>query len=302
MEIDGYIDSFLNYLKNEKGFSEHTLKSYMNDLRDLTEYLEAENISKFKEVDFFALRGFVSSLFQKNIAKSTIERKIACLKSFYKFLNQKGFIDDNPAKMLKFPPKDKKLFKVFNIDDVLNLLEKPDKSTPSGLRDALILEILYGTGIRVSELVGINLEDIDFEGLRIRIRGKGKKERFVPIAEMHSSMIKDYLQTRNEICKGYSIADTHLFINKYGKRLTGRSVRRIVEKYLNEAGLPIDFSPHSFRHSFATHLLEGGADLRIIQFLLGHSSLSTTQKYTHLNLIELLKVYDKAHPKAKGDK
>ncbi len=299
MEIYKYIDEFEKYLKNEKGFSPHTLKSYMNDLRDLSEYLENENVINFNKVDFFVLRGFIANLFQKNVAKPTIERKIACLKSFYKFLNQKGFLDTNPAKMLKFPPKEKKLFKVFNIDDILNLLEIPDKSTPSGLRDALILEILYGTGIRVSELVNIDIEDIDFEGLRIRIKGKGKKERLVPIAELHSKMFRKYLEIRKEICKKYMIKGKQCFINKFGERLTDRSVRRIVDKYLNEAGLPVDFSPHSFRHSFATHLLEGGADLRIIQVLLGHSSLSTTQKYTHLNLAELLKVYDTAHPKAK---
>jgi integrase/recombinase XerC len=301
MEISRCIKLFEKYLNDEKGFSVHTLKSYKIDLKDFELFLEEESINNIENIDFFVLRGFVASLFQKDLSKATMERKIACLKSFYKFLNQKGYLSDNPARMLKFPPKEKKLFKVFNIDDVLRLLEIPDKTTPSGLRDALILEILYGTGIRVSELVGINMEDIDLVGLRIRIRGKGKKERFVPIAEMHSDMIENYLKKRQGICKGYRIEGSQLFINKFGKRLTDRSVRRIVEKYLNEAGLPIDFSPHSFRHSFATHLLESGADLRIIQFLLGHSSLSTTQKYTHLNLSELLKVYDNAHPKAKND-
>jgi integrase/recombinase XerC len=299
MNIDKAITQFHDFLKNEKNVSNHTLKSYMNDLNDLFDFLENENITNIKDVDFFILRGFVTTLFDRELAKSTIERKIACLKSFFNFLSKKEIIKSSPAKMLKFPKKEKKLFNVFNIDDILNLLELPDKSEPAGMRDALILELLYGTGIRVSELVGINIPDIDFSGQRVRIRGKGKKERILPLADLHIKMINKYLKTREKICPGYIIKGDFLLINKLGTRLSDRSVRRIIEKYLKQAGLPLDFSPHSFRHSFATHLLEGGADLRVIQSLLGHSSLSTTQKYTHLNLTELLRVYDKTHPKAK---
>jgi len=298
MNIDKAVTAFLKYLTNEKGASEHTLKNYSRDLADLCGYLEESGISDIKDADFFALRGFVAMLFDKGLAKSSIERKIACLKSFFSHLQKKNHTDDNPARMLKFPKKEQKAFKVFNIESIIALLESADKSEPAGMRDALILELMYGTGVRVSELVGLNLSDIDFGGQRILVRGKGKKERIVPVAGLHIDMVHDYLDMKADICTGYLPDNEALFINKFGSRLTDRSVRRIVEKYLKTAGLPADFSPHSLRHSYATHLLEGGADLRTIQQLLGHESLSTTQKYTHLNLTELLRVYDKTHPKA----
>ncbi|PLX69151.1 MAG: tyrosine recombinase XerC [Denitrovibrio sp.] len=299
MNIDKAVTLYLKFMLNEKGASEHTLKNYSRDLADLCSYLEESGINSVNDADFFALRGFVAMLFDKGLAKSTIERKIACLKSFFSFMQKKNHSEDNPARMLKFPKKDQKAFKVFNIDSIIALLDAPEKSDPAGMRDALLLELMYGTGVRVSELVGLNLSDIDFGGCRLLVRGKGKKERIVPIADMHIGMINDYLDVKKEICTGYLPDYEVIFINKYGSRLTDRSVRRIVEKYLKMAGLPVDFSPHSFRHSYATHLLEGGADLRTIQQLLGHESLTTTQKYTHMNLTELLRVYDSAHPLAK---
>jgi integrase/recombinase XerC len=298
MNIDKAVEVFLKFMTQEKGASEHTIKNYSRDLADLCEYLEESGINEISEADFFALRGFVAMLFDKGLAKSTIERKIACIKSFFAYLQKKNHTDDNPAKLLKFPKKEQKAFKVFNIDSVIALLEAPDDSKPAGVRDRLLLELMYGTGVRVSELVGLNVSDIDFGGLRILVRGKGKKERIVPIADIHIDMINEYLDIKHEICNGHLPDNEVLFINKYGSRLTDRSVRRAVEKYLKIAGLPMDFSPHSFRHSYATHLLEGGADLRTIQQLLGHESLTTTQKYTHMNLTELLRVYDKTHPKA----
>jgi integrase/recombinase XerC len=298
MNIDRAVGEYLKFMINEKGASEHTVKNYSRDLADLCTYLEESGINDIPDADYFALRGFVAMLFDKGLAKSSIERKIACLKSFFAFMQKKNHTDDNPARMLKFPKKEQKALKVFSIDSIITLLDSPDKSDPAGMRDALLLELMYGTGVRVSELVGLNMADIDFGGLRIRVRGKGKKERIVPIADIHIRMINDYTDAKADICTGYPPDYDAIFINKFGSRLTDRSVRRIVEKYLKNAGLPVDFSPHSFRHSYATHLLEGGADLRTIQQLLGHESLTTTQKYTHLNLTELLRVYDKTHPMA----
>ncbi len=299
MNIDEASAQFLSFMLNEKGASKHTLINYSRDLADLCSYLEESAVSDIDDVDFFTLRGFVAMLYDKGMSKSTVERKIACIKSFFNYLQKRNKSEDNPARLLKFPKKEQKAFRVFGIDSIIGLLDTPDKSEPSGMRDALILELMYGTGMRVSELVGLNISDIDFGGLRIRVRGKGKKERIVPIADMHASMIREYMNAAQEIASGGLKDGEALLINKLGTRLTDRSVRRIVEKYLTLAGLPLDFSPHSFRHTYATHLLEGGADLRTIQTLLGHESLSTTQKYTHLNLSELLKVYDQTHPKAK---
>lgn len=300
MNIDKAVALYLKFMHQEKGASEHTLKNYSRDLADLCSYLEESGIENIKDADFFTLRGFVAMLFDKGLAKSSIERKIACLKSFFSFMQKRNHADDNPARMLKFPKKEQKAFKVFNIDSIIALLDAPDKSDPFGMRDALLLELMYGTGVRVSELVGLNVSDIDFGGRRILVRGKGKKERIVPIADMHVEMVYAYMDMKADMCPGHLPDYEAVFINKLGTRLTDRSVRRIVEKYLKEAGLPLDFSPHSFRHSYATHLLEGGADLRTIQQLLGHESLTTTQKYTHLNLTELLRVYDETHPLAKG--
>lgn len=298
MKLIEAVDRFAEFLKIEKNASPHTLRSYMNDLVELVNFINDETKS-VSAIDFFTLREYITTLYDKNLTKTTIERKISTIKSFFKFLSQKGIVEENPARMIKFPKKEKKLFKVFNIDDLFNLLEIPDKSTPSGLRDALLMELMYGTGVRVSELVGIKLDDIDFEGLRLRVRGKGKKERMIPLADFHIDFIKKYLSVRDQMLTGKTIKTDKLFINKFGTALSDRSVRRIVEKYLKIAGLPLDFSPHSFRHSFATHMLESGADLRTIQSLLGHSSLSTTQKYTHLNLSDILRIYDEAHPFAK---
>jgi len=298
MTLSEAVDSFINFLKIEKDASLHTIRSYMNDLVELINFI-GDDSKDIRNIDFFTLREYITTLYDKKLSKTTIERKVSSIKSFYKYLNQKGVVQENPARMLRFPKKEKKLFKVFNIDDLFNLLEIPDKSTPSGLRDALIMELMYGTGVRVSELVGIKIDDIDFEGLRLRVRGKGKKERIIPLAEFHIKFIRKYISLREEMLKGDNVKTDQVFINKYGTPLSDRSVRRIVEKYLKLAGLPLEFSPHSFRHSFATHMLESGADLRTIQTLLGHSSLSTTQKYTHLNLSDILKIYDETHPFAK---
>ncbi len=301
MDVIQSIDEFLHYAKVERDYSAHSLTAYSKDLIELTNYLEKENLlGDITSVDFYTLRGFVADLYDRELSKSSIERKISTLKSFFKFLLQKSHIEDNPARLLKFPKKEKHLPQVFNIDDMFTLLDLPDKKTPQGLRDALILELMYATGVRVSELVGLNLSDIDLNGGRIRVRGKGKKERIVPLANEVCDMIRDYYKIMPLIvAKERFITDDALIINKLGTRMSDRNIRRVVEKYLKEAGLPIDFSPHSFRHTFATHLLEGGADLRTIQDLLGHESLSTTQKYTHTDIASLLKIYDATHPMAK---
>ncbi len=211
MNIDKAVTVFLRFMHQEKGASDHTIKNYSRDLADLCTYLEESKIEDIARQTFFVLRGFVAMLFDKGLAKSTIERKIACLKSFFAHMQKKNHMDDNPARMLKFPKKEQKAFKVFNIDSVIALLEAPDKSDAAGLRDALLLELMYGTGVRVSELVGLNVTDIDFGGMRILVRGKGKKERIVPIADMHIGMINDYLDIKQDICNGYPADHEVLF-------------------------------------------------------------------------------------------
>ena len=304
MEIDNAIEEFINFIRVERQYSNHSITAYAKDLSELAIYIDEEKLgSDIKVVDFYVLRGFITTLYDKELSKSSIERKISTLKSFFKFLYRRGIIADNPARMLKFPKKEKYLPNVFNVDDIFTLLDLPDKSTPMGMRDALILELLYGTGVRVSELVGLDRSMIDLQGMRILVLGKGKKERIVPLAPELISLIKDYYKVMYDIVsEGRVVESDALIINRLGTRMTDRTIRRVVEAYLKKAGLPLDYSPHSFRHTFATHLLEGGADLRSIQELLGHESLATTQKYTHSDLASLLKVYDETHPMAKKEK
>lgn len=304
MEIDNAIEEFINFIRVERQYSNHSITAYAKDLSELAIYIDNEKLeNNIKAVDFYVLRGFITTLYDKELSKSSIERKISTLKSFFKFLYRRGIIEDNPARMLKFPKKEKYLPNVFNVDDIFTLLDLPDKSTPMGMRDALILELLYGTGVRVSELVGLDRNAVDLNGMRILVRGKGKKERIVPLAPELISLIKDYYKVMYDIVsEGRMVESDALIINRLGTRMTDRTVRRVVETYLKKAGLPLDYSPHSFRHTFATHLLEGGADLRSIQELLGHESLATTQKYTHSDLASLLKVYDDTHPMAKKNK
>ena len=304
MEIDNAVEEFINFIRVERQYSTQTITAYAKDLSELAIYIDNEKLeNNIKAVDFYVLRGFITTLYDKELSKSSIERKISTLKSFFKFLYRRGIIADNPARMLKFPKKEKYLPNVFNVDDIFTLLDLPDKSTPMGMRDALILELLYGTGVRVSELVGLDRNAVDLNGMRILVRGKGKKERIVPLAPELISLIKDYYKVMYDIVsEGRVVESDALIINRLGSRMTDRTIRRIVEAYLKKAGLPLDYSPHSFRHTFATHLLEGGADLRSIQELLGHESLATTQKYTHSDLASLLKVYDETHPMAKKNK
>ncbi|MDR2400890.1 MAG: tyrosine-type recombinase/integrase, partial [Deferribacteraceae bacterium] len=238
MNIYVAIDLFLDYHINRNA-SEHTLRAYSGDLTDLAGYAEGDKITEAENFDTYLLRGFISNLYEEKRSKSTVERKIATFKSFFNFLLANRIISENPAGSLKFPKKDKKLATVFTREGVINLAETPDTSTPLGKRDRLILEILYGTGLRVGELEGLNISDIDMSGKRIRIRGKGKKERSVPIDTFYIDLIKAYLESIPELLqKGYAPECDALIINRRGGRLTSRNILSVVKKYLAKAGLP----------------------------------------------------------------
>ncbi|MFH1092903.1 MAG: tyrosine recombinase XerC [Candidatus Omnitrophota bacterium] len=290
--MERYIDKFLNYLKVEKDASVHTLINYSVDLKELAQFL---NNRELKTIDVFDVRKFLVTLRQKGFKKVTIARKMACLRSFFKFLTREGHLKANPMIGLVGPKLEKKLPLFLGEDDIVKLLETPDVADAAGLRDKAILETLYSTGIRVSELVGLSVEDIDFISGIVRVYGKGKKERLAPIGDRALRVIKNYLKKRK---KGIGTSDRAVFLNKDGRRLTDRSIRNIVEKYIKVASIRTDISPHSLRHSFATHLLNRGADLRSVQELLGHANLSTTTIYTHLSTERLKNVYDKTHPRA----
>ncbi|GAB7140507.1 tyrosine recombinase XerC [Deferribacterales bacterium RsTz2092] len=301
MHIDEAIDNFLVFQTIEKNSSKLTIKAYSKDLIELADYatMTSPPVSEIEQFDYFLLRAFVATLYDRGLAKSSIERKVASTRSFFKYLQKKMLIEDNPSRMLKFPKKEKKLPSVFPVDDIEQLLDSPDDNDTAAHRDRLILELLYGTGVRVSELVGLNVSDVDIGGARLRVRGKGKKERIIPIADLHITLLRKYISSIPFfLTSGYSADASALIINRRGGRFSSRNIGELVKKYLKKTGLPDNYSPHSFRHTFATHLLSNGADLRSIQELLGHESLSTTQKYTHLDLQKLLESYKDAHPKA----
>ncbi|MDR0453262.1 MAG: tyrosine recombinase XerC [Deferribacteraceae bacterium] len=301
MNLSAAIDNFLQFQSIERNASSLTIKAYSEDLCELTGYAENEKVTTVEETDYFLLRGFIAYLYERGLAKSSIERKLATVRSFYNYLYKKRSIEENPARMLKFPKKEKKILSVFPKEDINKLLSAPKEGNPAAPRDRLILELLYGTGMRVSELVGLNISDVDFSGNRLRIRGKGKKERIIPLDKIYINFIGDYIHSiRGMLHKG-SFADPEaLILNRRGGRLSARNILELIKQYLREVNLPDTYSPHSFRHTFATHLLGAGADLRSIQELLGHESLSTTQKYTHLDLQALIDAYTYSHPKAQN--
>ncbi len=291
---------FVAKLEHEKGFSEHTLRAYHKDLLQFDNFLKEEKRNSLESINHLLLRRFLAVLRSKNYSKTTIARKLASIRSFFKFLIREGELVSNPFEMLRTPKQDKKLPHFLSISEVDILLETPDRSTVTGLRDMAIMETLYSTGIRVSELVGLDEGDIDFLAGMIKVQGKGKKERLVPIGTHATKAINEYIDSKSKNSKSEETKASKtepLFLNKYGGRLTARSVARTLDKYLKMAGINLLTSPHTFRHSFATHLLDKGADLRSVQEMLGHSSLSTTQVYTHITTERLKNVYDKAHPR-----
>jgi integrase/recombinase XerC len=289
------IDEFCRYLSVERNVSSHTLDAYRTDLEMFREFLARELGPSLtvEAVSHLAIRRYLARLTIDH-AKSTLGRKLAAIRSFFKYLMREGKVRKNPAELVSTPKKEKKIPYHLDIDEVTALVTAPAGMELLSLRDRAILETLYSSGLRVSELTGLDIGGVDLcEGL-VRVIGKGGKERIVPLGSHARSAISDYLAARKN-----PAYDAPLLVNARGGRLTSRSVGRIVEKYLLHIAAMKKISPHTLRHTFATHLLEGGADLRSIQELLGHASLSTTQKYTHVSIDRLMEVYDKAHPKAR---
>lgn len=286
-----YIDKFIRYLDLEKGASSHTLRAYRKDLREFSESVKCEP----NNIDIIDLRGFIAGQIQKGLNKTTVSRRLSSIRSFFKFLYREGYMKTNPAKLVSNPKVPKLLPRFLSVDDVFSLVEKPEGIGFLPARNRAVLELLYSSGLRVSELSGINTDDIHIKECLIKIKGKGKKERIVPVGSKAIDAMKSYIIERMLL----KSKERALFLNRMGKRLTERGVRRIVVKYARAIGIHGRIGPHTLRHSFASHLLQDGADLRVIQELLGHSSLSTTQKYTHLDITHLMDVYDKAHPLAK---
>jgi integrase/recombinase XerC len=294
--VEKSVRQFVRSLR-ERNTSPHTMKAYSGDLRSFSEYVGSRH---WRGIDHLAIRGFLSHLYERGLSKTSVARSLAAVRSLYKWLAQEGMVDQNPAALVATPKLPKKLPRVPTIEEMNAALDgKMPEAAAFPERDRLILELLYGCGIRNSELTGINLDDIRRSAEAILIRGKGKKERYVPFGNSVKSALLAYLPIRQQklaTCK----KNTHaLLINFRGSRLTTRSVGRIVKKIALVKGLPPDVHPHTLRHAFGTHLLEEGADLRAIQEMLGHERLSTTQRYTQLSMKHVLAVYDQTHPRAK---
>jgi len=298
------VASFIDYIRFEKNFSPHTVRSYTRDLEEFLSFLGVEDKSgpDLAEIDHITIRDFLVHLQIRGNSKSSTARKLATLRSFFRFLHQREISDSNPARLVKTPKtpiRNPRFLKVSEIDQILDL---PDLKKPKGCRDKAILELLYGTGIRVSELTGLDVGHCSLSERLIRVLGKGNKERLVPFGKRAKTAIEEYLPVRQSILrKSKCRKDPEaLFVNLRGSRITPRSIQRLLSQYINEGALLLDVHPHLFRHSFATHLLNRGADIRSIQELLGHENLSTTQKYTHLQIEELIANYRSAHPRAKS--
>jgi len=286
--MERYIAKFMRYLEIEKDYSKHTILNYRLDLDDFRKFLGEAAIEK---VDYLTLRKYLAHLKEKNLGSKTVSRHLSALRSFFKFLIREGYLKTNPILTVSSPKLEKHLPRVLTEEEVFKLIEASLPKDEQGLRDRAILEIFYSCGLRISELVGLNIDDIDFIGGIIKVRGKGKKERISPIGDKAIGALRAYLDKRKR-------QSGVIFLNKRGTRISARGVRDIFSKYMRISQIKQGASPHTLRHSFATHLLNRGADLRTVQELLGHANLATTQIYTHLTTEKLKSVYDKAHPRA----
>jgi integrase/recombinase XerC len=302
------IQEFDRHMAVEKNLSDQTRKSYMSDLRQYRAFLERENASA-EEVDGIPadqmlIRSFLASLYREKLRKTSISRKMAALRSFYRYLLREGKVRFNPAELLQTPRCETYIPVVLSVDEILSVLGVHFSESAEGLRDRAMLELFYSAGMRLSELTGLNIADCDFAGGLVKVRGKGRKERILPVGTPAFDAVGAYLKRRGELAakRPQTGHEEPLFLSIRGMRMNPRGVARVVERVVRASGIGRKISPHALRHTFATHLLDAGADLRSIQEMLGHRSLSTTQKYTTVSVSRLMEVYDRAHPRAGGGK
>lgn len=296
------IEGFGEYLRDGARFSPHSVKGYLTDLEGFRRHLERDGpeedgAAALRAVDAGCIRGYLKTLYESR-KKSTIGRKLAALKGFFRYLLREGVIHRDPLAGFATPKQEAPLVKFLSVDEAFRVLGCMPEEGVLPARDRAVMEVLYSSGVRVSELVGLDWRDVDFSLGVVKVLGKGSRERIVPVGEAALAALRDYADHQRTRWRRTARGEEPVFLNRSGNRITTRSVARIVEKYLTLAGVPVRMGPHGLRHTFATHLLNAGADLRSIQELLGHASLSTTQRYTHVNLDQLTAVYDRAHPRA----
>ena len=300
------IQNFQIYLEVERNVSAHTRVAYIADIQEFARFLHNNNFIKSQDeiinVEPENIREYLSYLYHQKVKKVTVNRKVSSLRAFYKYVLRTGKIKNNPAEMIQTLKTEKYMPTFLSVDEMFELLKTQDESSVLSLRNRAMLEIFYSSGLRLSELAGLDLIDLDFNQKLVKVRGKGRKERIVPVGGPALKAVQEYLGKIGEIRKDTSgnIFKKPLFLNARGERITTRSIARIVNEITSKSGIGRKISPHALRHSFATHLLNAGADLRSIQELLGHESLSTTQKYTAVNINRMMEIYDKAHPRTRN--
>ena len=299
------IRDFQTYLSTERNVSEHTRTAYIGDVEEFIEFLQNNNFIKNSDeilnVPTDTVRAYLGYLFRQKVKKVTVNRKMSSVRSFYKFLIRSGKTKNNPAGMIQSSKTEKYMPNFLSVDEVFQLLNAQNDASIPGLRNRAMLELFYSSGLRLGELAGLNVMDLDFDQALVKVRGKGRKERIVPVGAPARQVLQEYLAKTKEVRKKTSadVFNSPLFLNLRGARITERSIARIVDEATKKSKIGRKISPHALRHTFATHLLNAGADLRSIQELLGHESLSTTQKYTAVNINRMMEIYDKAHPRAK---
>ena len=302
--MNDQIRDYQTYLTSERNVSEHTRMAYIKDVEEYAEFLQKnnfiDNIDGILNVAADTVRAYLGYLFRRKVKKVTVNRKISSLRSFYKFLIRSGKTKNNPAGMIQSSKTEKYMPNFLSVDEMFELLHAQNDTSTAGLRNRAILELFYSSGLRLGELAGLNVMDLDFDQALVKVRGKGRKERIVPVGAPARKVLQEYLAKTREVRKKNSedVFNSPLFLNLRGARITARSIARIVDEATKKSKIGRKISPHALRHTFATHLLNAGADLRSIQELLGHESLSTTQKYTAVNINRMMEIYDKAHPRA----
>ncbi len=295
--MDTLIDQFIHFLAVEKGLSQNTLESYQRDMVGFTAYLQERGVTQIQDSTRAQIIGYLMTLQKKGRATATLSRNMASIRAFYQFLVRDKLIDKDPSIHLETPKIEKRLPKVLSIEEVERLLESPPVHHPAGLRDKAMLELLYATGIRVSELVHLNIGDVNLEMGFVKCMGKGSKERIIPLGSVAVEIVRQYINIgRPRLLKEGS--ETALFLNHLGKKITRQGFWKIIKRYAQKANIRTEITPHTLRHSFATHLLENGADLRSVQEMLGHADISTTQIYTHVTRTRIKDIYAKTHPRA----
>lgn len=304
--MNDQIRDYQTYLTSERNVSEHTRMAYIKDVEEYAEFLQKnnfiDNIDGILNVAADTVRAYLGYLFRRKVKKVTVNRKISSLRSFYKFLIRSGKTKNNPAGMIQSSKTEKYMPNFLSVDEMFELLHAQNDTSTAGLRNRAMLELFYSSGLRLGELAGLNVMDLDFDQALVKVRGKGRKERIVPVGAPARKVLQEYLAKTREVRKKTSedVFNSPLFLNLRGARITARSIARIVDEATKKSKIGRKISPHALRHTFATHLLNAGADLRSIQELLGHESLSTTQKYTAVNINRMMEIYDKAHPRAKN--